>query len=90
MKFDLAIGTTIGHEITHGFDEMRRYLDKDRRNFTVWSNETTEIYNKRSKCLIDQYNNYTISQINRTVRSKFKEKHSNYAFISGRWKQYTR
>jgi len=66
----LAIGSVIGHEITHGFDDTRRHLDKDRKNDTLWSNETTKTYNKRSKCLIDQYNNYLVKQINRTVRHK--------------------
>ena len=64
----LAIGSVVGHEITHGFDELRRHIGKDGKEYTLWSNKTNDMYEKRSKCIIEQYNNYTISQINRQVR----------------------
>jgi membrane metallo-endopeptidase-like protein 1 len=64
---NLALGSIIGHEITHGFDEQRRHIDKDRKRHSSWSNETISIYNKRSQCVIEQYNNYTVSQVNLQV-----------------------
>jgi predicted metalloendopeptidase len=65
--FNLALGSIIGHEITHGFDELRRHLDKDGKRYSSWSNETIKTFNKRSQCVIEQYNNYTVAQVNLQV-----------------------
>jgi predicted metalloendopeptidase len=67
MMFHLAIGSIVGHEIAHGFDELRRHIDKDRKRYTLWSNETIEMFDQRSKCMIEQYNNYTVTQVNLPV-----------------------
>lgn len=60
----------MGHEITHGFDELRRHTDKDGRRITIWSNETIDVFNRRSKCIIEQYNNYTVEQVNLKINGK--------------------
>ena len=60
----------MGHEITHGFDELRRHTDKDGRRITSWSNETIDVFNRRSKCIIEQYSNYTAGQVNIKVNGK--------------------
>jgi len=57
----------VGHEITHGFDELRRHLDKNGKRYTLWSQEANDRYDKRSQCIVEQYNNYTVSQIFRQV-----------------------
>lgn len=64
---NLAFGAILGHEITHGFDELRRPLNIDGSQYKLWSKETAEMYKKRSKCMIDQYNNYILSQIKHRV-----------------------
>jgi predicted metalloendopeptidase len=56
----------IGHEITHGFDIGRQY-DKDGNRIPWWSNSTINQFNERKQCIIDQYNNYTVTQINTKV-----------------------
>ena len=48
----LAIGSIVGHEITHGFDELRRHYDKHQNKYTSWSQETANIFEQRSQCLI--------------------------------------
>lgn len=57
----------MGHEITHGFDDLGRYFDKDGNKIAWWSNETINAFNKQKKCIIEQYNNYTMDQINLQV-----------------------
>ncbi len=62
MICNLAIGSIVGHEITHGFGEAGRHIDKNGKNHTLWSQKTNDMYDKRSKCIIEQYNNYTVSE----------------------------
>ncbi len=50
--------STIGHEITHGFDDQGRQYDA-KGNLTNWWNEADETeFNKRAKVMIDQFSNY--------------------------------
>ncbi|KAK7072076.1 hypothetical protein SK128_024308 [Halocaridina rubra] len=53
-----AIGFFIGHEMTHGFDNIGRLYDKDGNLVQWWSDETIAAYNERAQCFIDQYDNY--------------------------------
>jgi len=58
-----AIGWVIGHEITHGFDDQGRQFDLDGNLVDWWHPETKARYLKKAQCIIDQYSNYTLSQI---------------------------
>ncbi|CAF0711928.1 unnamed protein product [Brachionus calyciflorus] len=67
-----GIGSVIGHEITHGFDDRGRLHDKNGVYFadgasSLWTNQTVYKYKEKAKCIIDQYNNYVVKQINRTL-----------------------
>ena len=57
----------MGHEITHGFDNDSRLYDKDGNRVSWWTNNTIDEFNKRKECIIQQYNNYTMTQINLQV-----------------------
>ncbi|CAF4151500.1 unnamed protein product, partial [Rotaria sordida] len=59
-----GIGTIIGHEITHGFDDTGRQFDKDGNRISWWTNETIEKFNDRKQCFIEQYSNFSVSEIN--------------------------
>ena len=63
-----AIGYIIGHEITHAFDKEGRNFDKNGHYKNWWDQSTAEKFNEKSKCIIDQYNNFTISQVDLKVR----------------------
>lgn len=63
----LGIGAVIGHEITHGFDDNGRQFDKDGNRILWWTPETIDRFNKRKKCIVDQYSEYVLEQINMTV-----------------------
>ncbi|CAF1128115.1 unnamed protein product [Didymodactylos carnosus] len=72
-----GIGTVIGHEISHGFDDNGRQYDKDGNKKQWWSEDTIKQFNDRKKCIVDQYSNYTISQINRTAYKKWSKLNDN-------------
>lgn len=63
-----AIGFIIGHEITHGFDDKGRQFDKDGNLVDWWMPETEEKFLKKSQCVINQYNNYKVQEIELNVR----------------------
>lgn len=53
-----AIGVIVGHEFTHGFDSNGRKYDKDGNLHSWWTSESEERFKERTKCVVDQYNNY--------------------------------
>jgi len=59
-----GIGVVIGHEITHGFDDKGRQFDKHGNLKQWWNNRTIAAFRKEAQCIIDQYSNYTLDEIN--------------------------
>jgi putative endopeptidase len=55
-----AIGMVIGHEMTHGFDNMGRQFDKDGNLRDWWTNEDSKAFETHTSMLIDQYNHYEV------------------------------
>jgi len=53
-------GTTIGHEFTHGFDNIEKKYDSNGEKNNWWTKNDEKDFNKLSQCLIDQYDNYTV------------------------------
>ncbi|XP_070498436.1 neprilysin-2-like [Chironomus tepperi] len=54
-----AIGSIIGHEITHGFDDRGRQFDADGNLVGWWDDDTIKAYSERAQCMIEQYGNFT-------------------------------
>ncbi|KAJ7394659.1 hypothetical protein OS493_000479, partial [Desmophyllum pertusum] len=54
-----AIGGVMAHEITHGFDDTGKLYDSEGNRRKWWSNSTLVNFKERSRCLVDQYSNYT-------------------------------
>jgi len=50
-----GIGSVIGHEIIHGFDDQGQQFDKSGNLVDWWTDETKKQFTKGSKCFIDQY-----------------------------------
>lgn len=69
QRFDLGIGAVIGHEITHGFDDMGRQFDKDGNRIPWWTDQTIEQFNERKECIINQYSNYSVPSLNMHVHT---------------------
>jgi putative endopeptidase len=53
-------GETIGHELTHGFDDQGRQFDAKGNLRDWWTKEDGEQFEKRAQCVVDQYAQYTI------------------------------
>ena len=53
-------GGTIGHELTHGFDDEGSQFDADGNLKNWWSKEDRTKFDARTKCVQDQYAQYVI------------------------------
>lgn len=51
-----AIGSVIGHEIIHFFDNEGKMYDKNGNLKNWWTAKDTEEFNKRTKVLVEQFN----------------------------------
>ncbi|XP_068632118.1 neprilysin-4-like [Battus philenor] len=59
-----GIGVVIGHEITHGFDDKGRLFDCEGNLHRWWSDPAIEAFHHRAQCLIDQYGQYVVPEVN--------------------------
>lgn len=55
-----AIGTLIGHEMTHGFDDRGAQYDKNNNLNNWWNRADSVRFVLKTKQVIDQFNNYTM------------------------------
>jgi endothelin-converting enzyme/putative endopeptidase len=53
-------GATIGHELTHGFDDEGRQFDAKGNLHDWWTKEDAAEFERRAKCISDQYSEYVI------------------------------
>jgi endothelin-converting enzyme/putative endopeptidase len=53
-------GGTIGHELTHGFDDEGRQYDATGNLKNWWTKKDADEFNKRTQCLVDQYGKYVV------------------------------
>lgn len=63
-----SIGSIIGHEITHGFDDEGRQYDLNGNLVDWWNPETEKQFLLKTQCIIEQYGNYTDLKANLSVR----------------------
>jgi putative endopeptidase len=49
------MGSTVGHELTHGFDDEGRQFDKDGNLKEWWTKEDEQKFNDRADCEVKQY-----------------------------------
>ncbi len=53
-------GSTIGHELTHGFDDQGRQFDAQGNLKDWWTKQDADQFTKRAQCVVDQYGQYTV------------------------------
>ena len=53
-------GSTIGHELTHGFDDEGRQFDGDGNLRDWWTKKDGVEFEKRASCIRDQYSKYVV------------------------------
>ena len=49
------MGSTIGHELTHGFDDEGRQFDKEGNLSDWWTKEDEQKFTERADCMVKQY-----------------------------------
>jgi predicted metalloendopeptidase len=54
-----AIGTVLGHELTHGFDNNGRTMDGDGLFRDWWTPSVDAAFKERAQCLVDEYSAFT-------------------------------
>jgi predicted metalloendopeptidase len=55
-----AIGTVMGHEVTHGFDDEGRKYDREGRLVEWWAPEVAARFEQRAACLERQFSRYEV------------------------------
>jgi endothelin-converting enzyme/putative endopeptidase len=53
-------GSTIGHELTHGFDDEGRQFDAKGNLKDWWTTQDAEQFVKHADCVVDQYAKYVV------------------------------
>jgi putative endopeptidase len=53
-------GGTIGHELTHGFDDQGRQFDGQGNLRDWWTKDDATNFTDRAQCIVDQYAQYTV------------------------------
>ncbi|GMR38022.1 hypothetical protein PMAYCL1PPCAC_08217, partial [Pristionchus mayeri] len=68
-----GIGAVIGHEITHGFDDLGNQFDASGNLHEWWQPQTRKEFEKRAQCIIEQYGNETIPEIDMNLNGKLTQ-----------------
>jgi putative endopeptidase len=63
-------GGTIGHELTHGFDNDGRQYDANGNVKDWWTKETKQKFEERTQCFVQQANQYKIESVGLSVDGK--------------------
>ncbi len=53
------IGSVVGHELTHGFDDQGRQFDGKGNLVDWWTQEDAKHFQQRADCLVKQYSSFT-------------------------------
>ena len=62
-----SLGYIIAHEMTHAFDSTGALLDESGNRRKWWSESSFNQFTHLSKCMVDQYQNYTMEFGNKTL-----------------------
>jgi putative endopeptidase len=58
--YSYAGASTIGHEMTHGFDDQGRQYDEKGNLSDWWTKHDEEKFNERTKLMVEQFDNYVV------------------------------
>ena len=63
-------GGTVGHELTHGYDNNGRQYDAEGNLKDWWDDETKKNFEEKTQCFIKQANAYQIKEVGMNVDGK--------------------
>lgn len=61
------LGSIVGHEMTHAFDDKGAWYDKNGNWKLWWADDTYQKFMKTSECLVKQYNRFYITELHRRL-----------------------
>ena len=57
-----GMGSVIGHEMTHGFDDQGRQFDATGNLANWWSDADLKAFKERAQCVIDQFSSFEVEK----------------------------
>lgn len=57
-----VMGSIVGHEVTHGYDDQGRQFDEIGAARSWWSEKTNAEFNRRAECIVKQYDSYSVDK----------------------------
>ena len=57
-----GMGSVIGHEMTHGFDDQGRQFDSTGNLSNWWSDTDLKSFQERAQCVINQFNGFEVEK----------------------------
>lgn len=57
-----GMGSVIGHEMTHGFDDEGRQFDSTGNLANWWSDADLKAFNERAECIVKQFNGFEVEK----------------------------
>jgi len=57
-----GMGSVIGHEMTHGFDDQGRQFDSKGNLANWWTDADLKAFKERAQCVIDQFNSFEVEK----------------------------
>lgn len=57
-----GMGSVIGHEMTHGFDDEGRQFDATGNLANWWSDADLKAFNERAECIVKQFNGFEVEK----------------------------
>jgi putative endopeptidase len=57
-----GIGSVIGHEMTHGFDDQGAKFDPTGNLANWWSDADLKAFKEKAQCIIDQFNSFEVEK----------------------------
>ena len=57
-----GMGSVIGHEMTHGFDDQGRQFDATGNLFNWWTDADLKAFQERAECVINQFNGFEVEK----------------------------
>jgi putative endopeptidase len=60
VAYAYAGASTIGHELTHGFDDEGRLFDAQGNLHNWWTKEDEKKFNEKAGLMVEQFNNYVV------------------------------
>ncbi|XP_066996218.2 neprilysin-11-like [Anabrus simplex] len=58
-----SMGVVIGHEMTHGFDDVGRQYDRVGNLAQWWTEPTVDTYLKKAECFVEQYEQFKFPEL---------------------------